>query len=186
MASKNSPHKPRGKVNKRSEQPVLADSDEHYISKSQAKRNVEELQKLGVKLLKLSKHTLEKFDLDEKLLDALLLAQKINSNSGLRRQVQLIGKLMRHTDADAIRLTLKRYQHSIEESNTHFHVLEQWRDRLLQEGDSAINELMTDCPNLERNRLRQLIRNAKKDKEQNNPPKNARLLFKYLKENIAE
>ena len=173
----------RARAKSRSEEEI---DDEHYISKSQAKRNVEELQKLGVKLLKLSKHTLEKFDLDEKLLDALLLAQKINSNSGLRRQVQLIGKLMRHTDADAIRLTLKRYQHSIEESNTHFHVLEQWRDRLLQEGDSAINELMTDCPNLERNRLRQLIRNAKKDKEQNNPPKNARLLFKYLKENIAE
>jgi len=186
MASKSSPHKPWGKVKKQLEQQALAESDEHYISKSQAKRNVEELQKLGLTLLKLSKHALEQLNLDEKLFDALLLAQNIKSNSGYRRQVQLIGKLMRHTDADAIRLRLKRYQHPIEEANTHFHTLEKWRDRLLHEGDNAINDLMNQYPDMERSRLRQFVRNAKKEQEQNKTPKNARLLFKYLKESVPE
>jgi len=186
MAGKNSPHKYRGKVRKKSEAEDLAETDEHYISKSRAKRDVEELQKLGLKLLKLSKNTLKKFNLDEKLLDALLLAQTIHSNSGHRRQIQLIGKLMRHTDADAIRLQLKSYQHPIEQANEHFHKLEQWRDQLLTEGDSVINELVTQYPALERSRLRQLVRNAKKETEQKKPPKSARMLFKYLKESIPE
>ncbi len=186
MALKNSPHKPWGKVKKQLEQQALAESDEHYISKSQAKRDVEELQKLGLKLLKLSKNTLEKFALDEKLFDALILAQNIKSNSGYRRQVQLIGKLMRHSDADAIRLTFRRYQHTIEDANTHFHTLEKWRDRLLHEGDNAINDLINHYPNMERSRLRQWVRNAKKEHEQNKSPKNARLLFKYLKESVPE
>jgi len=186
MVAKNTPHKPWGKVRQRLEQEALAEAGEHYISKSQAKRDVEELQKLGLKLLKLSKNTLVKFELDEKLLDALLLGQNIHSNSGHRRQVQLIGKLMRHTDAQAIQLKLKNYQHPIEQANEHFHTLEKWRDRLMSEGDSAINELLTDYPALERSRLRQLVRNAKKEAEQKKPPKSARLIFKYLKESIPE
>lgn len=186
MAAKNSPHKPWGKTRQKLEQQAMAEADEHYISKSQAKRDVEELQKLGLKLLELSKTTLEKFTLDEKLLDAILLAQTIRSHSGHRRQVQLIGKLMRHADADAIRLQLASYQHPVEVANAHFHKLEKWRDRLLAEGDSAIQELLAQYPELERNRLRQLVRNAKKESEQNKPPKSARLLFKYLKEMLAE
>lgn len=186
MAMKNLSHKPWGKTKHKLEQQAMTEADEHYISKSQAKRDVEALQKLGLKLLTLSKSTLEKFNLDEKLLDALLLAQTINSRSGHRRQVQLIGKLMRHTDADAIRLQLERYQHPIEEANAHFHKLEKWRDRILAEGDSAIHELLTEYPDLERNRLRQLLRNAKKEAEQNKAPKSARQLFKYLKDVISE
>ncbi len=187
MATKNSPHKPWGKVRQKLEQEALAEAGEHYISKSQAKRDVEELQKLGMQLLKLSKSTLEKFKLDEKLIDALLLAQNIrNSHSGYRRQVQLIGKLMRQTDVDAIRLQLKSYQHPIEQANKHFHKLEKWRDRLLTEGDSAINELLINHPELERSRLRQLVRNAKKEAEQKKPSKSARIIFQYLKESIPE
>lgn len=159
--------------------------DEHYISKSQAKRDVEEMQKLGGKLVKLSHKTLQKFNLDERLLDAILLAQTIHSNSAGRRQIQLIGKLMRHSDIEAIRLQYESYQNQAVESNAHFHKLESWRDRLLIEGDSAINELLKQCPELDRSRLRQLLRNVKKDSEQHKPPKSARQLFQYLKENLT-
>ncbi len=186
MVAKNSPHKPWGKAKGRLEQEALLESDEHYISKSQAKRNVEQLQKLGLKLMALSKNTLSTFNLDERLLEAILLAQNIHSHSGHRRQVQLIGKLMRHTDADAIRTQLERYQHPIEEANAHFHHLEQWRDRLLKEGDSAIHELVTQYSQFDRGRLRQLVRNAKKEAENKKPPKNSRLIFQYLKELIVQ
>ena len=116
--------------------------DEHYISKSQAKRDVEELQKLGGKLVKLSKSILESFELDEKLMDALLLAQNINSNSATRRQAQLIGKLMRECDSEKIRQKYERYQNQAVETNAHFHKLESYRDQLLSQGDSAINQLL--------------------------------------------
>lgn len=161
-------------------------NDEHYISKSQAKRDVEALQKLGVKLVKLSKSSLDKFELDERLKDEILFAQSIRSHSALRRQMQLIGKLMRHVDAEAIVKQYERYQNQINTQNDQFHQLEQWRDRLLSEGDSAINELMASHPQFERSRLRQLLRNAKKETELNKAPKSARQLFQYLKTVISD
>jgi len=160
--------------------------DEHYISKSQAKRNVEAMQKLGEKLVKLSRPVLERFELDEKLMDALLLAQNIHSNSAKRRQIQLIGKLMRQTDADKIQLQLERYQNQAVKANAHFHQLEKYRDQLLAQGDTAINLLLEDYPALDRSRLRQLLRNAKKETELNKPPKSTRQLFQYLKKTIGE
>jgi len=178
MAENNSPH--------HSQSETGADNDEHYISKSQAKRDVEALQKLGSKLVKLSKSSLDKFELDERLRDAILFAQTIRSHSAHRRQMQLIGKLMRHVDADAILNQYERYQNQIKDNNTQFHGLENWRDRLLSEGDPAINELLNNYPDFDRTRLRQLLRNAKKESENNKPPKSARQLFQYLKEVIPE
>jgi len=160
--------------------------DEHYISKSQAKRDVEELQKLGEKLVLLSKSILETFDLEEKLMDALMLAQNINSNSAKRRQRQLIGKLMRQSDFEKIQQQFEQYQHQAVEANAHFHKLENYRDQLLAQGDTAVNHLLNDYPQLDRSRLRQLVRNAHKEAEQNKPPKSARQIFQYLKNNIAE
>ncbi|MCW8929562.1 MAG: DUF615 domain-containing protein [Gammaproteobacteria bacterium] len=164
----------------------MEDSDEHYISKTQAKRDVEALQKLGTKLVELSKSSLETFDLDEDLLDAILLAQNIQSHSGHRRQIQLIGKIMRRVDADAIRLKLERFHAPAVEANEHFHKLETWRDKLISEGDSAINEILNEYPDFERSRLRQLLRNIKKETEKKKPPKSARQLFQYIKEIIPE
>ena len=167
--------------------PLLSgDEDEHYISKSQAKRDVEAMQKLGEKLVKLSPNEVDKFDLEERLKDAILFAQTIRSHSAHRRQMQLIGKLMRQTDAENIEAQFERYHNQLTEQTAQFHQIESWRDRLIQEGDSAINEVLSDYPQLERSRLRQLTRNIHKETEQNKPPKSARQLFKYLKENMLE
>ena len=176
------------KKNLKEQSTVQIDSeiDEHYISKSQAKRDVEELQKLGEKLVKLSRSILESFNLEEKLMDALLLAQNINSNSAKRRQAQLIGKLMRQYDAETIRKQYERYQNQAVEANAHFHKLETYRDQLLKLGDNAINTLLVQYPDLDRSRLRQLVRNAKKETELKKPPKSARQIFQYLKQMIPE
>ncbi|MDX2506059.1 MAG: ribosome biogenesis factor YjgA [Gammaproteobacteria bacterium] len=184
MAEKNSQRPSQQQKVSETQAQTETDIDEHYISKSQAKRDVEALQKLGGKLVKLSKSTLSKFDLDEGLLEQLLFTQTIRTNSAKRRQMQLIGKLMRQVDADAIRTQYERYQNQAVKANTYFHKLETWRDRLLIEGDAAINELLHEHPEFERSRLRQLLRNAKKESENNKPPKSTRQLFQYLKEVI--
>ena len=66
-----------------------------------------------------------------------------------------------------------------------FHKLEQLRDRLIVEGDDAVEEVLSLWPNADRQQLRSLIRNAKKEKEGNKPPKSARQIFQYLRE-LAE
>ncbi len=50
-----------------------------WVSKSEIKRDAEVLKKLGAELVALSKTQLERIPLDEQLLEAILLAQKIKS-----------------------------------------------------------------------------------------------------------
>jgi ribosome-associated protein len=165
--------------------PLDDKEEEHYISKSQLKREVEALQSLGVSLTELSADTLKKFAMDEVLLDALLFAQTIKSNGAKRRQMQYIGKLMRKVDAEKIQREYEQFQHARSELNAKFHQLEIWRDHLLSEGDTAINALLEEQPQFERTRLRQMVRNAAKEKATNKPPKSARQLFQYLKDTIS-
>ena len=66
------------------------------------------------------------------------------------------------------------------------HHIEKWRDDLLAEGDSALERLLTEYPTADRQFLRQLIRNAKKELQANKPPKSARSLFKYLRDLLEE
>ena len=54
-------------------------------------------------------------------------------------------------------------------------------ERLLQEGDGALQALIEEFPNLDRNHLRQLIRTAKQESSQNSPPKAYRKIFQLIK-----
>ena len=78
-----------------------------WVSKSEIKRDAEALKKLGAELVALSKTQLERIPLDEQLLEAILLAQKIK-REGLRRQLQLIGKLLRARDPEPITTALDK------------------------------------------------------------------------------
>jgi ribosome-associated protein len=63
-----------------------------------------------------------------------------------------------------------------------FQRLEQWRDRLLTGDEEVLNELASHFPQADRQHLRQLVRNAAREREQHKPPKSARALFQYLSE----
>ena len=62
------------------------------------------------------------------------------------------------------------------------HKLEDLRIRLVEGGNEVIEEVVALYPMADRQQLRTLIRNAKKEKEANKPPKSFRLLFQYLKD----
>ncbi|WP_297116495.1 ribosome biogenesis factor YjgA, partial [uncultured Enterobacter sp.] len=68
-----------------------------WVSKSEIKRDAEELKRLGAELVDLGKNSLDKIPLDEQLRDAIELAQRIKKE-GRRRQLQLIGKMLRQRD----------------------------------------------------------------------------------------
>lgn len=151
-------------------------------SKSQLKREMTALQDLGRELVKLSNKELARIPLTEELAEAIRLARAINSNSGLRRQMQYIGRLMREIDATPIQHAYDLLHSGKRESAEQFHHIEEWRDRLIAEGEGAVEEFLADHPAAERQRLRQLLLNIKKEREKNQPPKSARLLFRYLRE----
>ena len=151
-------------------------------SKSQLKREMTALQSLGTHLVKLSNKELSHIPLPEKLAEAIKLARTINSNSGLRRQMQYIGRLMREIDADPIQHAYELLISGKQASTLQFHNVEVWRDNIIANGESAIETFLADHPNAERQQLRQLLLNIKKEQDKNQPPKSARLLFRYLKE----
>jgi ribosome-associated protein len=155
-----------------------------WVSKSEIKRDAEELKRLGVELVELGKNALEKMPLDDDLRAAIELAQKIKKE-GRRRQLQLIGKMMRSRDVEPIRQALDKLKNRHNQQVSLFHKLEALRDRLVDEGDEAISEVLRLYPEADRQQLRVLIRNAQKEKAANKPPKSYRQIFSYLRE-LAE
>ncbi len=155
-----------------------------WVSKSEIKRDAEALKDLGVELIELGKNALERIPLDDDLRAAVELAQRIKKE-GRRRQVQLIGKMLRARDPEPIQIALDKLKNRHNQQVALFHKLEQLRDRLIEEGDDAIPDILGLYPNADRQQLRSLVRNAQKEKAANKPPKSYRQIFQYLRE-LAE
>lgn len=165
------------------------DHDDLRPSKSQVKREMHALGDLGEQLVELPASTLAKLPLDDALLRAIRECQAITKHGGRKRQLKYIGKLMRDVDADAIRNALEQLRAPHREEVAHFHRLEQWRDRLLAEGDPALAALLDEYPEhaLDRQLLRQTLRNARDQKLSEAKQKQAsRELFRTLRELIAQ
>ncbi len=156
--------------------------DSTEISKSQRKRDQHALKDLGIKLLEFSDDGLRQLGLPDKLLEALRTAKKITSNSARKRQLQYIGKLMKEIDAEPVRAAVEAREHQHLTSTREFHLLETLRDKLLLEGDAAVPEVLSHFPRTDRQYLRKLVRQARREHETRQPPRAARLLFRYLRE----
>ncbi len=135
-------------------------------SKSQIKREMLELHDLGKQLVELPVEKLKKLPIDEKLFDAIRMAQRTTSREGLRRQVHYVGKLMRDADADAIRAQIDIWENGSREQTNAMHRLETLRDLLLND-DDALTKLLHEYPNLDIQHLRALIRAGRKEAEHN-------------------
>lgn len=135
-------------------------------SKSQIKRDMHALLTLGRQLIDLPATRLAQLDLDEKLREAIALAQRIHSNEGRRRQVHYVGKLMRQADAQAIRAQLDLWENGSREQARAMHRLEALRDQLIRD-DEALTAVIQHCPGLDVQALRAQIRAARKESQQN-------------------
>jgi ribosome-associated protein len=159
----------------------MQDDASDHPSKSELKRRSSDLQALGEALIELSDSELDALPLPEQLRDAVLLARRITAHGGLYRQKQYIGKLMRKIDAEPIReaLEAKRARERVEALR--FRRIEQWRDRLLREGEPAIEHLQAEAPSVNAPAIAALIAQARKEREQSAAPRAARELFQVLR-----
>ena len=150
-------------------------------SKSQLKRDMTALQDLGAQLVALSTDQLKKIALPDHLRLAVRDAQRFSQHEAKRRQMQYIGKLMRKIDAAPIHAALDEINGLSAAANARQHRLEQLRTRLLED-ETVIGEIASEHPGADLQVLRQLRRNAIKEKEQNKPPRAYRELFRVLRE----
>jgi len=156
-----------------------------WVSKTEMKNDMNDLQKLGEELVELKPSQLEKIPMPEDLMDAIKDAQRFNKEAK-RRQLQFIGKLMRNIDPEPIQAALDKIRNKHSQNTAVLHKLEQLRDRIVEQGDEAINDAMELYPEIDRQRMRQLARQAKKEKSNNKPPKASREIFQILREHNDE
>jgi ribosome-associated protein len=154
-------------------------------SRSQSKRDAAWLKNLGAELVTLGNEELDALPLSEKLRDAIDLAKEITAHGGAARQRQFIGKLLRHSDVDALIAVIDRRNLDKKLAAREFHRIEVWRDRLLNEGESAVTALLTAHPGLPVEELTQFLRSATQEASTGRPPAAARALFKWLRDRLA-
>jgi ribosome-associated protein len=148
-------------------------------SKSQLKRDSHALQLLGVELTELSKDGLKKMPMPEKLDEAVREARRITDHEGKRRQMQYVGKVMRslhEEEVAALRNALDAYNGLSKAETAKMHAIE----RLLAD-DQALTEFIAKHPAADVQTGRNLIRNARRDTQQQRPPKHFRELFHWIK-----
>lgn len=180
-------------MKKRGKKPELDWTDDEqeeiiWVSKSEIKRDAEELKKLGSKLVELTQANLDKIQLDETLLDAVNLARRSRLEAK-RRQLQFIGKLLRSAtedEIDHIRESLDKIENKHNQQQAMLQKLELLRNELVEQGDDALAKLLDEHPDADRQHLRNLIRSAQKEKAQNKPPKAYREIYQYLKALILQ
>ncbi|MGG7054519.1 ribosome biogenesis factor YjgA [Nitrosomonas sp. ANs5] len=154
-------------------------------SKTRRKHEMHALQALGEQLVELDPAQIAELDLPENLTEAVLEAQKISKHGARRRQLQFIGKLMRSVDAAPIQEKMHTWQHSSVQHTAWLHQLERWRDRLLSD-EAALTEFAQAYPQVDVQQLRVLLRNARKEKLENKPPRSYRAVFQVLRKVIPE
>jgi ribosome-associated protein len=140
-------------------------------SRTDLKRESDELQKLGEELLTLRADLMARLDLSEKLKDAVAEAKRITNFEGKRRQMQFIGKLMRLLTPEALQSVrdalAEQRAPSAKETQT-LHAAEQWRERLLAD-DDAVAQWINTFPGTDTQQLRALVRQARKDAKPEQP-----------------
>jgi len=133
-------------------------------SKSARKRAAQAAQDLGEALLRLPEAQLAALELPEGLREALRAARRINSRAAAVRQRQYIGKLMRQVDLEPIRTALAARAARDARDTELFRRTENWRDRLISEGEPALAELVHWHPALDLSEWRQRVEAARSER----------------------
>jgi ribosome-associated protein len=158
-------------------------------SRSEERREALAVLELASKMIEQNDSRISQLPMSAELVDLTLISKKITSQIARKRQMQFLAKQLRRQDEEvlvAIRAALDFDKNISRQETASLHRVEAWRDRLVEEGDAALAELLNEYPSADRQHLRQLARNAKEEKLKNKPPHAFRDLFRELREMMSE
>lgn len=158
-------------------------------SRSEERREALAVLELASKMIEQNDSRISQLPMSAELVDLTLASKKITSQIARKRQMQFLAKQLRRQDEEvlvAIRAALDFDKNISRQETASLHRVEAWRDRLIEEGDAALAELLNEFPSADRQHLRQLARNAKEEKLKNKPPHAFRDLFRELRELMSE
>ncbi len=168
---------------KKKKDPFAEEIEYEIVSKSEMKRDMIKLQEMGERIVALPRKKAMELPLSEMMKAAVREADRVGKNEAMRRHMQYIGRLIRSEDIEAIQEALDLLDPSTEAYGRVTGQQEQWRTRLITD-PTALNDFIEMFPQVDRQNLRTLIRNATKEMS-TEPPKpgsNYKNLFKAIKE----
>ena len=154
-------------------------------SRSQERRDALDVLKLGERLAGLTDAQLAKLPVPDDLLPHIVETRRITAHIARKRQLAFLAKQMRREDdetLDAIRDALDEKGEAARQETGAMHRAEAWRERLLDEGDAALSELLDAHPGADRQQLRQLVRSAFDERRKDKPPRAYRELYRAIRE----
>ena len=157
-------------------------TDTPEISKSQRKRDADELLALAKDLISMPESRLNGLPLDTDLREEVDFARSIRSHGARKRQLMTVGKMLRRRDNEQLLDAVNNIDQKNRQINARFHHVEAWRDKLVEGGNETLSELLEQCPDINVQTVRQLVRNSHKEAKLGKPPAAARQVFKLLRE----
>ena len=155
-------------------------AQEDSKSRSQIKREHHELKDLGIQLVGLSSGQLQAMPLSPATCEAVQAARGMTRRA-LQRQLRHLASLMEEEDAAAVREALSGALQPHATEVAAMHRAESWREELISGDEKLLARFAEEHPACDRRRLRQLVRNTRRERDLDKPPRSARQLFRYLK-----
>ncbi|MCJ8319951.1 MAG: DUF615 domain-containing protein [Colwellia sp.] len=167
--------------------PDIDELEEELKSKSEIKREMHKMQDFAQSLVEMSKHQRSKIPLTEALLEDMVLADKIKGkHEAVRRHIRHMAKVLMETDLEPIHHAIDVMNNKHQQETAKFVHLENIRDALIEGNNETAEEVLTNNEKMERQKLKQLIRQAKKEKKAEKIGKYTKVLFNYLKANLSK
>jgi ribosome-associated protein len=163
--------------------------DDRPPSRSQQRRDALAIFELAEALAAMSDAELVRVPMSDEIRDEVQRTRAVKSHIARKRQTQFLAKQLRKlddADVEAMRTVLDHDRAEAHQEAAALHRLEDWRMRLIDEGDDALDALLALKPTADRQRLRQLMRNARTERDANRPPHAYRELFRALREAFDE
>lgn len=166
-----------------------ADAEQDRLpSKTALKKKAHALQALGLALIRLPPERRSLAPMPETLRDAVEQCPAIRSREAQRRQLQLIGKLLRGIDPAPLQAAVDAFAQGKAADAETLHRIERWRDELI-DSDEAITRWMDAFPDTDGQQLRNLIRSARREGAGDDPeqrqPKSYRQLLRMIRQATA-
>lgn len=164
----------------------LEEEADYGPSRTQKRRDALAVLVLAQQLVDLQPSRLAKLPLPDDVRHEIDVTRRTPSHGAKKRQLAFLAKVMRRYEEEdfaAVRAELGENREKQRQETAAMHRLEAMRDRLIAEDETALPELIAEHPQVDRQHLRSLVRQARVEKDTpNKPPKAYREIFQLLKD----
>lgn len=170
----------------RSRNQTELDEEDYGPSRTQQRREALAVLALASQLVAMQPSRLAKLELPDDVREEITRTRNITAHIAHKRQLAFLAKVMRRYEDEvfaSVRAELGENREKQRQENAAMHRLEAMRDRLINEEEAALSELISEHPQVDRQHLRSLVRKARIEKETpNKPPRAYREIFQLLKD----